>query len=962
MKRFAPLLVLSLLVAATAVAADGDLVTQGLIGDWVFARDRVDGHTLDSKRGPDAEIVGKKKFAKNPESLRLDGNKTHVSISEKLEDTRLPEGPMTAEAWVLIDQAAPWGGILGAFQDNGGFEKGWTLGYKDSSFSFGLSSKGADDGDGRMTYLTASVPFDLGQWYHVVGVYDGVDMQIYVNGKLRGTADDQSGPILYPDHAFFDIGAYHDDDEFFRCEGRVMQVRLYKRALTADDIEDNFLARPGLFPEKVQVALGPWLQFTAPDAALIRWRTHEPAPSVVEYVIGDDTLRREDATPKTDHEIAIDGLRRNEVHYYRIVIPSSGSEARTEDFECDTAFNYTLPPLPDRPSPYPSDALAPVYTAAADRIAAAGPKGGGYCVVLGCAEGRLAYELAKRTQLFIIGMDTDAEAVQSGRKALKAAGVYGHRVTLRTVESYDALPFSEYFANLIASDRMLTEGACPVPAAEVARILHPLGGVACLGAPGAAPAKPASTDIAAWLGDSGMKCALSEESGVWALLSRAAVEGAGSWTHQYGRPDNSARSGETLMGATRTDALQVQWLGRPGSRAMVDRNPRVPAPLFADGRLFTQGLHRLIAQDAYNGAILWSLEIPSIERFNMPRDASNWCTDGRFVYAAVGDACWLIDAATGALAHVLESDQDAGARDWGYIAQAGDILFGSTVKTESVYTNYWGAAQAGWYDNRVGPVTFKVCSDSLFALDKETLKRTWVYKGGTVINTTIVVAEPSRDLPRRLYFVESRHPKVAAAGTGRIGMKELWQDQFLVALDAQTGTKLWEQPLDTIDGTVVFYLVHAKDTLFIALSDDKYHLYAFEDTNGAPRWHATHDWTGGDHSGHMQHPAVVADTIFLEPCGYDIATGKRVTEAMGRHEGCATYAATEHALVYRGSGRQIAMWDPDTGDVTAWTRLRPGCWLTTVAGGGMILSPEGGGGCSCGGWMETSLAFAPRGK
>jgi hypothetical protein len=25
----------------------------------------------------------------------------------------------------------------------------------------------------------------------------------------------------------------------------------------------------------------------------------------------------------------------------------------------------------------------------------------------------------------------------------------------------------------------------------------------------------------------------------------------------------------------------------------------------------------------------------------------------------------------------------------------------------------------------------------------------------------------------------------------------------------------------------------------------------------------------------------------------------------------------------------------------------------------MLLSPEGGGGCSCGGWLETSIGFMP---
>ena len=62
-------------------------------------------------------------------------------------------------------------------------------------------------------------------------------------------------------------------------------------------------------------------------------------------------------------------------------------------------------------------------------------------------------------------------------------------------------------------------------------------------------------------------------------------------------------------------------------------------------------------------------------------------------------------------------------------------------------------------------------------------------------------------------------------------------------------------------------------------------------------------------------------------------------------------------------GRRRAHCDVGHGDreaVTSWYNLRPSCWLSTVPANGMVLSPEGGGGCSCGNWLETSIGFAPR--
>ena len=73
--------------------------------------------------------------------------------------------------------------------------------------------------------------------------------------------------------------------------------------------------------------------------------------------------------------------------------------------------------------------------------------------------------------------------------------------------------------------------------------------------------------------------------------------------------------------------------------------------------------------------------------------------------------------------------------------------------------------------------------------------------------------------------------------------------------------------------------------------------------------------------------------------------------------GCGTYAACESALFFRASN--VTIWDAESGTTTKWHRLRPDCWLSTIPAAGMLLCAEGGGGCSCGTWMETSVGFMP---
>ncbi len=54
---------------------------------------------------------------------------------------------------------------------------------------------------------------------------------------------------------------------------------------------------------------------------------------------------------------------------------------------------------------------------------------------------------------------------------------------------------------------------------------------------------------------------------------------------------------------------------------------------------YHQGMNRMIALDAFNGAVLWSLEIPDLRRVNIPRDSANWCADESHVFAAVRIGC-----------------------------------------------------------------------------------------------------------------------------------------------------------------------------------------------------------------------------------------------------------------------------------------------------------------------------------
>ncbi len=710
----------------------------------------------------------------------------------------------------------------------------------------------------------------------------------------------------------------------------------------------------------VDPALGPYLQFVSQSTARVFWETGQPCPSVVEFGLTPSLRQRvEDPAAKVVHRVTLTDLRPGRVYHYRIRHIDRAGETASKVYRFDMALNYTLPDWPNRPSPYADEASAQRAAKAAGRIIAETGVTKGYCLVLGCRDGQLAYELARRSQLRITCVDTDPVRLGQVAERMMKAGVYGWRVSVRRLASWNRLPLTQCSANLIVSESLASSGQCPVDAREMFGVLRPES-VAYLGPYRDADGRLRRNEIKRWLQISQLEPAVAEDGNdLWLKIVRPALDGAGQWTHQYGHPDNSANSRDDLQGATETGHLQVQWLGRPGADFGADRNPRMPAPLSVSGRLFHQGLDRMVALDAYNGTILWSLEVPGLLRVNMPRDASAWCADENYLYVAVRDKCWRLDAQTGnrsATYPVIERSDGKHDLHWGYVASSRDKLYGSAVKKGAAYTNIWGGGGEGWYDGTSGPTTFKVCSDLLFALQPTSGKTVWTYQNAAILNTTITIGAA------RVYFVECRHPLVTGQDSGRIGVPELWHDQYLVCLDADCGDKLWEKPIDTADGTVVFYLCCADERLFVTSSAaGKYHLYAIDARDGSPLWSASHPWTANNHGGHMQHPVVMRKIVYLEPCGYRVEDGGRVTDKMGRHGGCATYVGTAGALIHRGAGGRIAMWNVTSGKSTFWDSLRPSCWLSTVAAGGMVLSPEGGGGCSCANWLQTSLGFVNSG-
>ncbi len=917
------------------VAAEDD---DRLLGQWAFQESALQKLSLKALNGPNLMLSSRPKFSRlgDFQAIELDGSSQTAMVAPNFRSVPVPTKEFTAEAWVRIDQHQDWGGIIGVLQDNGDFERGWLLGYRKNQFTVGVASEG---GAGKLTYLTAKEPFETGQWYHVVSTYDGTNMRLFIDGKPVAESTAQSGDIAYPDRAWFEIGAYHDKDEYFRMRGAVHEVRLYNAALKPQEVRANYQAKKSALPTQQSVATlasGPWLRFTSPETALVRWTTNTSQPSILHFGEGDFSQKLQDDTPRIEHEATLTGLKRQKVYQYRIGVREDDELRFTKNFECDNFFNYSSP-QPDR-IPGVAD---PAITGLANEIQKHCSAGRGMVLILGEWDERLLLDLCRGSEMRFVVTDTDASRVANLRMFFRRSNVYGNQVAVHHVADPASLPFVGNWADLVLVGA--TTNAAMIK--EAKRQARPDGGVV-LALDGADVRKREE-----------FTSKNSADGRTWHRFVKPELPNVGDWSHLYGAPDNSAFAGEQLGGARSADDLGVQWVGRPGPRYQADRSGRKPSPLSTGGRLFLQGLHRIIAVDVFNGTILWSIEIPGLERFNMPRDCSNWCADRDHLYVAVKGECWKIDTAKGDVVDRMPARDRAGdsLMDWGYVATEHGRLYGSSVKAGTSWTTFWGGGDVGWYDARAGAVTYPICSDRLFCNDSASGDLTWEYNRGLVLNSTITSDGDT------MYFVESRNSDLISSDERRVGNPALWQDLHLVAIDAASGSPKWERKLDPMSQQVVFYLAHAADQLTLVSSADKTHKVAsFSDKDGQTLWTQTAPWPEGkgDHGKAMSRPAIVGDRIFVRPAVLSLKDGTVLPETMPEGHGCGTYACTSHALFFRAE--TVTMWDPETSTRSNWPRLRPDCWLSTIPANGMLLSPEGGGGCSCGSWMETSLGFMPK--
>jgi len=567
-------------------------------------------------------------------------------------------------------------------------------------------------------------------------------------------------------------------------------------------------------------------------------------------------------------------------------------------------------------SPPPDD--NPLYAKAADEIIRETKITKGYCLDVECGDGALSEQLARKTNLKIYATDPDPAMVALARKRLVAAGLYGTRVTVHQA-STTALPYPNYFANLVVSGRAIAGDAVQADSGEIARVLRPFGGTVYIG-----------------------------KSGAFKKTVRGALKGAGDWTHQYADASNTGCSTDTAV----RGPLRMLWFTDPDDPVTPQRHGRAPVPLAVAGRLYVLGLDALRAVDAYNGHAMWEFPLKGVlEAYDknhlvgVAGTGSVFCAAGGDVYVRYKDRIIRVDGASGKKKSEYPAPQrsDGAASLWGHIGCVGDTLYGTIANTKHIVKWTW----SGGKSDMTGLQTE---SSALIALDTSTGKTKWRFAAQHSIRHNAIAFGSST-----VFLID----RPIATHDRLRGEKKPHPPGVLVALDGETGKIKWKSTRD-IFGTMLA-LSEKHDALLMGYlrtsarlpSEKGGRMACLRASTGKSLWEMKDKY--------KSRPLISNRTVYAQPGAWDLLTGKPTDFILkGRTYGCGTIAGSPNLLIYRSgtlgySDLTRATWTENYGG------FRPGCWINAIPASGLVLVPDASAGCACSYQTRASLALQPYG-
>ena len=234
-KVFSSLLVVVIFFMTVGlISAD---LTTGLVAYYPFNGNADDQSGNEHNGTVDGATLVADRFGHINSAYRFDGN-DKISIPD---DPSLHLQSLTLSAWVkpAVDMADGQQRVI-LSKEKQGTAGGYYLAYtrnadKVGAVNFKIMSQGGPATGYHSTFFVTDLA--AGQWYHIVGTYDGTSRKLYIDGVLKKAITETI--TLFHDSEPIQIGVQAPGQGGF-WNGLIDEVRIYDRALTEDEIQQLY--------------------------------------------------------------------------------------------------------------------------------------------------------------------------------------------------------------------------------------------------------------------------------------------------------------------------------------------------------------------------------------------------------------------------------------------------------------------------------------------------------------------------------------------------------------------------------------------------------------------------------------------------------------------------------------------------------------------------------------------------
>ena len=528
----------------------------------------------------------------------------------------------------------------------------------------------------------------------------------------------------------------------------------------------------------------------------------------------------------------------------------------------------------------------------------------GFCLALGIGTGRLVEELARRSKLYIVVLEPDAQKVDAARRKLDGMGLYGTRVQLVSGDLL-SLRLPPYMASLTVSENLAETGLTQrKPFGErLFSVIRPYGGRACFSIPEAEHEALAECVTGA---------KMSREGQLTLLVRAGPLPGSDDWTHDGGTAGHTFTSKDERV----KPPFAVLWFG--GAADWVGFHP--PSTVVLGGRMLILNRSVLHAIDIYTGRLLWKEPIPGSKQYIAAAEDA--------VYVIRGDVCLRIDPATG--------------------STIGKIPLPKPPKERST-----------WMDVRVSTKSLIGTSGSrLFCMDRQSGEMQWKFQaecnriGFAVGNGKVFAVE----------YWSAQHQRRSEEGADvhTVTALDLSDGKVLWQTKAKTPPteKKPSHPIRPLEPL----LTYCEENDVLMFTDVKWTASAFKGSSGDVLWTKPVPSRGTGVGGY-QAPVLLPDMLIpYAGTSYDPLTGsplpKEQWEGMKvRGRGCGRTLASTHIVTVRDA--HASYFDRATGSLTYLRGTRAGCRHNLIPAGGLLNAPNFAAHCTCNWPIYVSFALAP---